>query len=70
MRKIQEIAEKARNDLQEWMDKTKNHVKISLDQLTEQIQSSEKLNNYTPGKHKLECVFCRYCYRTNVCFKK
>ncbi|CAF3260235.1 unnamed protein product [Rotaria sp. Silwood2] len=29
------------------MDKTKNHVKISLDQLTEQIQSSEKLNNYT-----------------------
>ena len=47
MRKIQEIAEKARNDLQQWMDKTKNEVKISLNQITEQLQSSEKSDNYT-----------------------
>jgi len=47
MRKIQEIAEKARDDLEKWVEKTKNEVKISLNQITEQVRSGEKLNDYT-----------------------
>jgi hypothetical protein len=47
MRKIQEVAEKARNDLQQWAEKTKIEVKTSLDQITEQLNSTEKSDNYT-----------------------
>jgi hypothetical protein len=47
MRKIQEIAEKARNDLQQWTKRTKNEVKKSLDQITEQLHSTETSDNYT-----------------------
>lgn len=47
MRKIQEIADKARNDIQKWLDKTKTDVKNSLEQITEQLKSSEKFDNYT-----------------------
>jgi hypothetical protein len=46
-RKIQEIAEKARDDLQKWVEKTKNEIKISLNQITEQVRSVEKSNHYT-----------------------
>jgi hypothetical protein len=47
MRKIQEIAEKARNDLQQWTKRTTIEVKKSLNQITEQLRSTEKSNNYT-----------------------
>jgi hypothetical protein len=47
MRKIQEIAEKARNDLQQWTKRTTIEVKKSLSQITEQLRSTEKSNNYT-----------------------
>jgi len=47
IRKIQEIAEKARDDLQQWMEKTKNEIKISLEQITSEFASNEKLDNYT-----------------------
>jgi hypothetical protein len=47
MRQIQEIAEKARSDLQEWVDKIKTEVRVSLNQINEQKQSSEKSDTYT-----------------------
>jgi hypothetical protein len=47
VREIEEIADKARHDLQEWMDKTKSEVQISLNQIIEQVESSKKLDNYT-----------------------
>jgi len=47
IKKIQKIAEKARDDLQQWMKKMTNEVNISLNQITEQLRSSEKSNNYT-----------------------
>jgi hypothetical protein len=45
--KIQEIAEKARDDLQQWMEKTKNEVNISLEQITSEFKSNEKSDNFT-----------------------
>jgi len=47
MKTIEAIAEKARDDLQQWMEKTKKEVKISLEQINEQLQSTEKWDNYT-----------------------
>jgi hypothetical protein len=47
MRKIQEIAENAREDLRKWMEKTTNEVKDSLNQITSEFESSEKSDNYT-----------------------
>jgi len=47
IRKIQEIAEKARNDLQQWMEKTKNEIKISLEQITSKFELNEKSDDYT-----------------------
>ena len=47
MRKIQEIAEKAREDLATWTERTKKEVKHSLDHMTEEIHSTKTLNNYT-----------------------
>ncbi|UJR30831.1 hypothetical protein I4U23_018348 [Adineta vaga] len=45
--KIREIAEKARHDLQQWIDRTKTEVQNSFNQINEQVQSSEITDNYT-----------------------
>jgi len=37
MKKIEEIAEKTRKDLRQWMDKTKKEVNNSLNLITEQV---------------------------------
>jgi hypothetical protein len=47
IKKIQEIAEKARNDLQQWVDKTKNDIQTSLTTITTEFQSNAKSDNYT-----------------------
>jgi len=47
MRLIQEIAEKARQDLQEWTDRIRNEMKNSLEQISQQIQASTKADNFT-----------------------
>ena len=47
IRKTQEIAEKARNDLQEWMDNTKSEVQDSFNKINTELQSHAKSDNYT-----------------------
>ena len=47
MRKIQEIAEKAREDLQQWMERTKMKVQNSLEHITKKFAAVEKSNNFT-----------------------
>ncbi|CAF0936295.1 unnamed protein product [Adineta steineri] len=47
IKQIQETAEKARNDIQHWIDKTKSVVQNNLNQINEQVRSSEKADNYT-----------------------
>jgi hypothetical protein len=37
MKKIEEIAEKTRKDLRQWLDKTKKKVNSSLNLITEQL---------------------------------
>ncbi|CAF0933677.1 unnamed protein product [Adineta steineri] len=45
--KIQVAAEVARADLQQILDRTKNDLKISVDKLTNELQSSRELDDYT-----------------------
>lgn len=45
--KIQVAAEVARADLQQLLDRTKNELKISVDKLTNELQSSQELDDYT-----------------------
>jgi hypothetical protein len=47
MRKIQDIADKAREDVRQCMVKTKTEVKISLDQINSQFEENERLDNFT-----------------------
>lgn len=47
IQKIQEIAEKAREDLQQWADKTKTEVNNSLNEITAQLRASEETDNFT-----------------------
>lgn len=47
MRKIQEVAEKVRCDVQEWANRTKVEVRNSLDQMAKQMRSSGKTDNFT-----------------------
>lgn len=47
MRKIQEIAEKARDDLRLWLDKTKARIYNSLEHITKKFAALEKSNNFT-----------------------
>jgi hypothetical protein len=45
--KIQVTAEVARADLQQLLDHTKNELKISVDKITSEFQSSQELDDYT-----------------------
>ncbi|CAF3738868.1 unnamed protein product [Adineta steineri] len=45
--KIQEIAEKARYELQQTMDNTKNDVQVLLNEIFSEFQSNSKTDNYT-----------------------
>lgn len=45
--RIQVIAEAARADLRQLLDQTKNDVKISLDKMTNEMQSCREINDYT-----------------------
>lgn len=47
IRTIQEIAETAREDLQQWTERTKKDVKHSLDQMTEEVCTMKTLDDYT-----------------------
>ena len=47
MRKIQEIAEKARDDLQRWLERTKAKIHSSLEHITKKFAAVEKSNNFT-----------------------
>jgi hypothetical protein len=47
MRKIQEIAEKAREDLRDSMEKTKREVKISLTQINDEFDAYEISDDFT-----------------------
>ncbi|CAF0848653.1 unnamed protein product [Rotaria sp. Silwood1] len=45
--KIQVAAEVARVDLRELIDRTKNELKVSIDKMTSEIQSSQESDDYT-----------------------
>ncbi|CAF4784284.1 unnamed protein product [Rotaria sp. Silwood1] len=47
IRKIHDIAEKARNDIQEFMEKRKDQIKISLNNLCSNFNTTGKSDNYT-----------------------
>lgn len=47
MRKIQEIAEKAREDLRIWVERTKMRIHNSLEHITKKFAAVEKSNNFT-----------------------
>ena len=47
IRTIQEIAETAREDLQQWTERTKKDVKHSLDRMIEEVSTMKTLDDYT-----------------------